>query len=372
MATLFEPFRLGDLVLPHRIVMAPLTRRRALPGKIPGPLNAEYYAQRAGAALIISESTEVDPLSAGVPPTRPGIFDDGQQAGWRLVTDAIHAAGGRVFMQLSHMGRTAHPTQRIGEALPYGPSAIAAQGTVFTPTGPQPYVQPIEMTAADIEDAIRYYAEGARRAKAAGFDGVELHGANGYLIDQFLRDGSNRRRDVYGGSVENRFRFLAEVIEATSDYWPANRIGVRFSPTNPFQDMADSDPIRHFTYFAERLNAYRLAYLHVVEYPQQKDGRPQVARHLRHTFDGAFIAAEGFTRQDAERWLDENRADLIAFGQYFIANPDLVERWKAGAPLTPADKATYYTPGPKGYTDYLSLPSRLFSLWTGVEPPRAE
>ncbi|HTJ57441.1 MAG TPA: alkene reductase [Devosiaceae bacterium] len=352
---MFQPFRLGDIDMPHRIVMAPMTRRRALPGKIPGPLSAEYYAQRAAAALIISESTEVDPVSDGVPPTRPGIFNDEQEAGWRLVTEAVHAEGGRIFMQLSHMGRTAHPSQRISEALPLGPSPIAAKGTVFTARGPLPYVEPLEMTPADIAVAVEAYGEGARRAKAAGFDGVELHGANGYLIDQFLRDGSNQRADGYGGSADNRFRFLAEAIEATLAHWPANRIGMRFSPTNPFQDMSDSDPVRHFTRFAERLNDYRLAYLHVVENPMQNEGRPEVARHLRAAFDGAFIAAEGFSRDDAERWLIDGRADLVAFGQPFIANPDLVQRWRLDAPLNPPDKSTYYTPGPKGYTDYPSL-----------------
>lgn len=355
MSKLFEPFRLGDLHLPHRIVMAPMTRRRAMPGKVPGPLTATYYAQRAAAALIISESTEVDPLSAGEPPTRPGIFTNAQQAGWAKVTSSVHKAGGRIFLQLSHMGRTAHPSQRLGGALPKAPSPIAAEGTVFTPKGPQPYVEPVEMTAADVAEAVRSYADGAARAKAAGFDGVELHGANGYLIDQFLRDGSNQRTDAYGGSVEKRFQFLREVIEATLEHWPAQRVGVRFSPTNPFQSMADSDPVVHFTQFTRWLNRYGLAYLHVVEFPEQKAGRPRVARHLREAFEGPFIAAEGFSRADGETWLAEGRADLIAYGKGFIANPDLVERWWQNAPVNEADKATFYTPGAKGYTDYPTL-----------------
>jgi N-ethylmaleimide reductase len=355
MTKLFEPFRLGDLDLPHRIVMAPMTRRRALEGKVPADLSVTHYTQRADAALIITESTEVDPVSAGAVPTRPGIFTDAQQDGWKTIVDAVHAAGGRIVLQLSHMGRTAHPNQRIGEALPVGPSAIRANGSVYTPAGPLPYVEPIELDAAGVRDAIRAYVDGAARAKAAGFDGVELHGANGYLIDQFLRDGSNQRGDAYGGSIEHRFRFLAEVIEGTLQHWSPGRVGVRLSPTNPFQDMSDSDPVGHFTRIAELLNPYRLAYLHVVEYPQQKEGRPEVARHLRAAFDGPFIAAEGFTRPDAERWLSEDRADLIAFGQHFIANPDLVDRFRRGAPLNPVDKSTYYTPGPKGYTDYPTL-----------------
>lgn len=359
MTRLFEPFRLGDLDLPHRIVMAPLTRRRALEGKVPPDIAVTYYTQRAGAALIITESTEVDALSAGAPPTRPGIFTDAQQEGWSRIVDAVHAAGGRIVMQLSHMGRTAHPNQRINQALPVAPSAIRAEGTVYTPVGPLPYVEPVELDEAGIRLAIRHYVDAAARARAVGFDGVELHGANGYLIDQFLRDGSNRRTDAWGGSVEHRFRFLAEVIEGTLQYWPAGRIGVRVSPTNPFQDMSDSDPVRHFTRIAELLNPYRLAYLHVVEHPQQKPGRPEVARHLRQAFDGTFIAAEGFTRADAEQWLADGRADLIAFGQHFIANPDLVERFRCNAPLTPVDKSTYYTPGPKGYIDYPTLAEQL-------------
>ena len=355
MSKLFEPFRLGDIDLPHRIVMAPLTRRRALEGKVPPDIAVTHYTQRADAALIITESTEVDPVSAGAPPTRPGIFTDAQQAGWARIVDAVHAAGGRIVLQLSHMGRTAHPNQRVANALPVGPSAIRANGSVYTPAGPLPYVEPIELDEAGVRTAIRHYVEGAARAKAAGFDGVELHGANGYLIDQFLRDGSNQRSDAYGGSVEHRFRFLAEVIEGTLQHWSPGRIGIRLSPTNPFQDMSDSDPVGHFTRIAKLLNPYRLAYLHVVEFPQQKEGRPEVARHLREAFDGPFIAAEGFTRPDAEHWLETDRADLIAFGQHFIANPDLVERFRRGAPLNPVDKATYYTAGPKGYIDYPTL-----------------
>ncbi|CDP51465.1 Fmn oxidoreductase protein [Devosia sp. DBB001] len=222
------------------------------------------------------------------------------------------------------------------------------------------------MSADDVREAVHHYAEGAALAKAAGFDGVELHGANGYLIDQFLRDGPNRRGDKYGGSAENRFPFLAETIEATLEHWPATRIGVRFSPTNPFQDMADTDPVKHFTYFAERLDDYHLAYLHVVEYPQQRPDRPEVARHLRESFEGTFIAAEGFSREAGEAWLDSGRADLIAYGKHFIANPDLVDRWWRNAPLNEADKATYYTAGSKGYTDYPALAEAAIEHPVGV------
>lgn len=352
MSSLFSPFTLGDIELPHRVVMAPLTRRRALAGKVPGEITATYYAQRASAALIVSESTEVDPLSDGAPPTRPGIFNDAQEAAWRDVVADIHASGGRIFMQLSHMGRTAHPSQRIGAALPVAPSAIRAQGTVFTRDGPQPYVEPIELDLDGVRQAVAQYGEGALRAKRAGFDGVEIHGANGYLVDQFLRDGSNRRTDAYGGTVERRFRFLAEVIEETLAHWPAHRVGVRLSPTNAFQDMSDSDPVGHFTRIAELLAPYGLAYLHVVEPPKQPQEKPAVASALRKAFPGPFIIADAFTREDAERWIEAGEADLVAFGQYFIANPDLVDRWRNDRPLNAADKATYYTPGPRGYTDY--------------------
>jgi N-ethylmaleimide reductase len=222
------------------------------------------------------------------------------------------------------------------------------------------------MTVDEVREAIAQFGRAAALARIAGFDGVELHGANGYLIDQFLRDGSNRRADAYGGSADGRFRFLAESIEATLAHWPATRVGVRFSPTNPFQDMADSDPVRHFTHFAERLNDYRLAYLHVVEYPEQRPGRPEVARYLRESFDGPFIAAEGFSHDTGEQWLREGRADLIAYGKHFLANPDLVERWRQGAPLNAPDKATFYTTGARGYTDYPTLAEALLEHPVGL------
>lgn len=352
---LFTPFRLGDLSLPHRLVMAPMTRRRATHGKIQPPFAATYYAQRASAALIVSESIEVDPLAAPEGPTRPGLVDDAQQQAWGKVTAAVHRAGGRIFAQLSHMGRAALPTQLKDNAWPLGPSAIAAEGKVYTAQGAEPHVVPEAMSVAQIKAAVGHYAEAARRARLAGFDGVELHGANGYLIDQFLRDGSNQRDDAYGGSAENRFRFLGEIIAAVLDYWPANRIGVRLSPTNPFQGMSDSDPVTHFTSFAKQLNRFRLAYLHVVEFPVQPEGRPEVARQLRDAFEGSFIIAEGFDRQSAALWLENGWADLVALGKAFLANPDLVERLWTNAPLNAPDKATFYTSGEAGYTDYPTL-----------------
>lgn len=352
---LFAPFRLGDLSLPHRIVMAPMTRNRANSGKVPGRLAAEYYAQRAGAALIITESTEVDHHALGEPPTRPGLVTDAQAAGWQRVTAAVHKGGGRIFVQLSHMGRAALPHQ-LTHGRPRGPSAGTPAATHYTATGPVPYAEADELTIPQLQEIVGQFRAAAALAKSVGFDGIELHGANGYLIDQFLRDGSNRRRDAYGGSADKRFRLLREIIEASLDHWPASRVGVRVSPTNPFQDMADSDPVHHFTQFAERLNEYQLAYLHVVEYPVQRPDRPEVARPLREVFEGAFIAAEGFSRAAGEDWLRDGRADLIAYGKHYLANPDLAERWWRDAPLNEPDKATFYTTGGKGYTDYPALP----------------
>ena len=355
MTALLSSFELGDLLLPSRVVMAPLTRRRAGPGKLATPLMATHYGQRAGAALIISESTEVDPLSAGEPSTRPGIFNSAQEASWRLVTDAVHLRGGRIFMQLSHMGRTAHPSQRIGGAIPVAPTAIVAEGKVFTPTGPQPYVLPRALETSEIPDTVAEFTEAARRARAAGFDGIELHGANGYLIDQFLRDGSNRRQDGYGGSLANRARFLIEAIEGAKAHWPAGRIGVRVSPTIPFQDMRDSDPVAHFVRLAELLNGFGLAYLHLIEGPVPAAGEPELRSHLRRAFRGPLMVAGGYTATTAEETISSGGADLVAFGEAFIANPDLPERLRINAVLNPVDKSTFYSGGPRGYTDYPAL-----------------
>lgn len=352
---LFEPFDLSGLVLPNRVVMAPMTRRRAGDGKVPKPMTAQYYAQRAGAALIVSESIEIDPYSGLKGPTRPGLFTDAQQEGWADVVAAVHKQGGRIFAQLSHMGRTAHSSQLEPGGRVVAPSAIAADGTVNTPNGPQPYELPEALTEAEIGTIIGQYAEAARRARAAGFDGVELHGANGYLIDQFLRDGSNQRSDRYGGSLANRTRFLIEVFEAVRAHWPANRIGIRVSPTHPFQGMRDSDPVRHYAELALLLNPLAPAYLHVVAPAVQPEGVPLVAPAIRARFAGPLILAGKYTAETAEAALGEDRADLIAFGEPFIANPDLPERFRRGAPLNPADRATFYTAGPEGYVDYPAL-----------------
>jgi N-ethylmaleimide reductase len=328
MASLFSPLTIGDLTLPSRIIMTPMTRRRASHGKIPGELNAHYYAQRAGAALIISESTEIDPFSAIDVPTRPGLTNEAQEAGWQLVTDAVHAAGGKIFVQLSHMGRTAHPSQLLEGRQPVGPSALAAAGTVYTANGAEPYVTPRTLETDAISRIVAEFAAASARAKSADFDGIEIHGANGYLIDQFLRDGSNIRTDAYGGSVKNRARFLLEIVEAVKAHWSVNRIGVRLSPTNPYQGMSDSDPVSHFAQIAEVLDPLGLAYLHVVEPSVQPQGYPATAAAIRSAFKGPLILAGGYKRGDAEQALTAGKADLIAFGEAFIANPDLPQRWR--------------------------------------------
>jgi N-ethylmaleimide reductase len=350
--TLFAPFTLGDLSLPNRIVMAPMTRRRAADGKLPTVLMAQYYAQRASAGLIISESIEVDPWSGLTAPTRPGLFNDAQRDGWRLVTDSVHAAGGRIFAQLSHMGRGAHSSQLLPGGRVVGPSAIAATGSVYTAGGPLPYEVPHALSEAEIADIVSQYAAAAKLALEAGFDGIELHGANGYLIDQFLRDASNQRDDRYGGTARRRAQFLLDIVAATKQHWPSGRIGVRVSPTNNFQGMNDSDPVGHYGVIGALLDLEGLAYLHVVEPPVQPQGLPTVAPTLREVFDGPLILAAKYDLNSATAALAAGRADLVAFGEPFLANPDLPIRMRQGAALNAADKATFYTTGAAGYTDY--------------------
>jgi N-ethylmaleimide reductase len=353
-ATLFTPIRIGDLTLPNRVIMAPLTRRRAAAGKVPTALSALYYAQRASAGLIVSESTEVDPIAGGPPPTRPGIFSEAQVAGWRLVTDAVHAEGGRIFIQLSHLGRASHPSMRSDGSLPVAPSAIGAGGTVFTPIGPQPYPIPRALDLAEIPTVVAQFAAAADNARRAGFDGVEIHGANGYLIDEFLRDGSNRRTDRYGGSVENRARLLLEITAAVVAIWGAGRVAVRLSPWNSFGDMHDSNPAAIFSHVAAALAPFGLAYLHVIESPPGHSEAPAVplAPDLGKLFGGPLLVAGGYDQLSAEQAIAAGTADFVAFGEAFIANPDLPARFRRGARLNQADKATFYAGGERGYTDY--------------------
>lgn len=356
---LFTPVAVGPYRLRNRMVMAPLTRNRAGEGHAPTEMNAEYYAQRASAGLIITEATQVSPQGIGYPDT-PGIHTPEQVEGWRLVTEAVHERSGRVFLQLWHVGRISHPVMQEGGALPVAPSAIAPEGEIFTVEGMKPFVAPRALETGEIRGIVEQYRAGAEKALAAGFDGVEIHAANGYLIDQFLEDGTNRRTDEYGGSVENRARFLLEVVEAAVSVWGADRVGVRISPGGTFNDMSDSDPARTFGYAAEALNRFGLAYLHVVEPPKAEmfkvDGRPaSPTSYLRPIFTGTIITAQGYDFESGTARLARGDADLVAFGRLFLANPDLPERFAKGAPLNEPDASTFYGGDERGYTDYPAL-----------------
>ncbi len=351
---ILTPIQLGPYTLRNRVVMAPMTRNRAGEGLAPTPTVATYYAQRASAGLIITEGSQVSPHGVGYPNT-PGIHSDAQVEGWKKVTAAVHERGGRIFLQLWHVGRISHPSLQPEGGLPVAPSAIAAAGTVFTYSGPQPFVAPRALELSEIPGVVEQFAHGARQALAAGFDGVELHGANGYLIDQFLRDGTNQRTDAYGGPVENRVRFLVEVVEAVTGVWGADRVGVRFSPTGTFNSMSDSDPVSTFGYAAQTLDRFGLAYLHVVEPTSGRfavPGAPIVAPAIRERFHGSLILNGGFDLVTADAVIAAGQADLISFGQLFLANPDLPERFAEGVPLNVPDSATFYTGGEKGYIDY--------------------
>ena len=358
MPALFDPIQLGPLTCPHRIFMAPLTRCRAAAGNLPTELHAEYYRQRASAGLIISEATSVSPRGFGYPNT-PGIFTDAQVAGWRPVTAAVHDAGGRIFLQLWHVGRISHPDYQPGGELPIAPSAIKPKGQNFTGTAMKDYVVPRALDLSELPGIIAEYTAGAAHAKAAGFDGVEIHNANGYLLDQFLRDRTNHRTDHYGGSVQNRARLTLEVVQAVAGVWGADRVGIRFSPAGIFNDMADSHPLETFGHVLRELNRFGLAYAHVTQVTAQdiahgaKDGVGP--RELRACFRGPLVSAGGFTLETGNQALAEGWADAIAFGVPFLANPDLPERFRRNAPLNEPDEATFYASGPKGYTDYPAL-----------------
>ncbi|GEO80925.1 alkene reductase [Pararhodospirillum oryzae] len=344
---LFSPFSLGDLSLPNRVVMAPLTRSRAAPGDVPTPLMAEYYGQRATAGLIITEASQVSAQGKGYPRT-PGCYSPAQEAGWSEVTRTVHDKGGRMFLQLWHVGRLSHPDVQPDGGLPVAPSAIAAQGEIYTEAGLKTLVVPRALETDEIPGLIEAYRQAARNALKAGFDGVEVHGANGYLIDQFLRDGSNQRTDAYGGSVENRIRFLIEVVEAVVEVMGPKRVGVRLSPVFEVFSMKDSDPAATFGAAASALSRYGLAYLHVVELGEQ----PLDFAALKKAFGGPYIAAGGYDAAKAEAALASGRADLVAFGTHYIANPDLVERFRRGAPLATPNPETFFQGEEKGYTDY--------------------
>jgi len=351
---LFTPLALGDLNLPNRIVMAPLTRNRAGEGNVPTALNVRYYRQRASAGLIITEASQISPQGIGYPAT-PGIHSDEQVAGWRQVTDAVHAEGGRIFMQLWHVGRISHSSMQPGNARPVAPSAIRPQGEAVTYEGMQPFETPRALTLEEIPGVIADYVVAAQRARDAGFDGIEIHSANGYLLDEFLRDGTNTRTDAYGGSAENRMRLLDEVVSAVSAVWPANRIGVRLSPENQFNDIRDSQPQAMFNAVADMLRSHQLAYLHVVEGNMLGGERLVDYTELKRHFDGLYMANNGYTQTVAEQALQQGDADMVAFGRLFIANPDLPERFAQGAELNEPDPETFYGGDAAGYTDYPTL-----------------
>jgi 2,4-dienoyl-CoA reductase-like NADH-dependent reductase (Old Yellow Enzyme family) len=349
MPTLFDPIRMGDLTLPNRIVMAPLTRQRAGDIRVPNALMAKYYAERASAGMIISEATAVMPHGVGYAAT-PGIWSNEQVEGWKLVTRAVHAAGGRIFMQLWHVGRISDPVFLNCE-LPVAPSAIAAEGHVSLVRPQRPYVTPRALELSEIAGIVEAYRKGAENAKAAGFDGVELHGANGYLLDQFLRDGTNHRTDAYGGSIENRARLLLEVTDACIGVWGAGRVGVHLSPRVAVHSMSDSDPAATFGYVVRELDKRKVGFIVV----REALGADRLGPQLKAAFGGLFIANERFTRETAHQVLDAGEADAVAWGQLFISNPDLPRRFELDAPLNAADPATYYGHGEAGYTDYPSL-----------------
>jgi N-ethylmaleimide reductase len=357
MSDLFSPVRLGALELPNRIVMAPLTRSRAGAGDVPGPMNAEYYAQRADAGLIISEATQITQQGKGYAWT-PGIETAAQVEGWKLVTDAVHEKGGRIVLQMWHVGRISHPDLQPGGGLPVAPSAVKPEMQAFTETGFKPIPTPHALTTDEIAAIVQDYRRATANAREAGFDGVEIHAANGYLIDQFLRDATNLRTDQYGGSIENRTRFLREVTSAVVESWDSGHVGIRLSPVSPANDIKDSAPQALFTRVVEQLNDFGLAYLHVVEGatigPREvPDGFD--LQILRHAFKGPYMANNGYDAALARETLAAGRADAIAFGRLFISNPDLVTRLREGAALARWDKNTFYGGGAEGYTDYPTL-----------------
>lgn len=352
---LLERFQLGDLLLNNRIVIAPMTRARADDNRLVTPVIAEYYAQRASAGLIITEATVVSEQGIGWGNT-PGIYNEAQQESWRLVTDALHDKGTPVFLQLWHCGRASHNSFHSGE-LPVAPSAIKIEDDhIHTPTGKQEYEVPRALETSEVKAIVQDYKRAAQRAKAAGFDGIEIHGANGYLIDEFIQSKTNHRTDEYGGSLENRFRFLKEIVEAVLEVYPANRVGVRFSPNGVFNGMGSADYRETFLHGAGLLKPYNLGYLHIMDglaFGFHGLGEPMTLAEFRAIYPGTIMGNCGYTQESAEAMLQTGNADLIAFGRPFISNPDLVERFANGWPLSPeADMSLWYTPNPKGLVDF--------------------
>ncbi|WP_030571744.1 alkene reductase [Streptomyces aureocirculatus] len=353
MTTAFDPIDLSGLALPNRIALAPMTRSRAGAGGVPTDLSAEYYAQRAGAGLVITEGIQPSPVGQGYPDT-PGLHSAEQIAGWRKVTDAVHAAGGRIFAQVMHTGRVGHPVLLPEGLVNVGPSPVAAQGQVYTHEGPKDFVTPRELTGDEVRATIGDFVTAARNAVDAGFDGVELHGANGYLIHQFLAPGSNRRTDEWGGSPENRIRFAVEVVKAVAAEIGAARTAIRLSPGNPFNDIDEPEPEQTYPALVRELDALGLAYLHIMEVGPVRD----LVTTLRKNFEGPFVLnphTEGPTGHDELALIEDGTADILSFGALFLANPDLPARLRTRGPYNTPDQSTYYGGDAKGYTDYPAL-----------------
>lgn len=349
MTSLFDPIRIGDLTLKNRIVMAPLTRARSGVERTPGPLVAEYYAQRASAGLILSEATSVTPLGVGYEHT-PGIWSDEQVEGWKLVTKAVHDAGGVIFLQLWHVGRISDPSLLDGQA-PVSASAIAAKGDVSLLRPKRPYPTPRALTVEEIAEVVEAYRKGAENAKKAGFDGVELHGANGYLLDQFLQDSTNLRTDEYGGPIENRARLMLEAVDAAISVWGPDRVGLHIAPRGDSHDMGDSDPLATFGYVARAMRERGVAFI----FARERVGADSIGPQLKAAFGGVYIANEGLDLDGAQALLEAGEADAVSFGKLFISNPDLPVRLQRGAELNPWKLETFYSPGAEGYVDYPAL-----------------
>ena len=360
---LLSPVSLGSLALKNRLVMAPLTRMRAIDGDVPSPLAKTYYSQRATAGMIITEATQISPLGKGYPAT-PGIYSEAQTEAWKEIVSAVHAKGGLIVLQLWHVGRISHSSLHASEGLPVAPSAIAPAGQTYGADWQlHDYETPKAMSAGDIAELLTDFRNAALNAKKAGFDGIEVHAANGYLLDQFLQDKTNQRNDQYGGSIENRLRLLIDVLKTVSEVFSYDRIGVRLSPYGGFNDIADSDPQALFTALINKLNPLGLAYLHMIEPRATSAGgndhidaaAPITSALFRKAFHGKFISAGGYTKESGEAALEAGLADAIAFGRIYIANPDLAERFAQDAALNPYDRGSFYGGGEKGYTDYPSL-----------------
>lgn len=358
MTNLFESVQLGSLVLANRVFMAPLTRNRAGADGVPGELAATYYSQRASAGLIVTEATQISPMGKGYIHT-PGIHSSEQVRAWSHIVDSVHQSGGRIFLQLWHVGRISHTSLLPNNAQPVAPSAVRANSQALIATGMAPVSEPVAMTVGEIKETLEDYRRAAANAKAAGFDGVEIHAANGYLIDQFLKTGSNRRTDEYGGVASNRVRFLMQAVERVLQVWDSSRAGVRISPTGSFNDMSDDNPRETFSVAVETLNTYKLGYLHVVETAQNSKGSSEadlaMSAHLRTLWKGLYIVNGGYDRFRAEEALKTGHADAVAFGRAFLANPDLPRRLQLGAALNPPDPTTFYGGRAEGYTTYPAL-----------------